>query len=62
METSSPLKQDIRKIINNERLKKEFNLEKLKYSRNYEASFFLEKLNTGGSIQVLQYVHLFPTD
>ena len=50
METSSPLKQDIRKIINNERLKKEFNLEKLKYSRNYEASFFLEKLNTGAAV------------
>lgn len=50
METSSPLKQDIRKIINNKRLKKEFNLEKLKYSRNYEASFFLEKLNTGAAV------------
>jgi hypothetical protein len=31
-------------------LKKEFNLEKMKYSRNYEASFFLEKINTGADI------------
>jgi hypothetical protein len=31
-------------------LKKEFNLEKMKYSRNYEASFFLEKINTGAAI------------
>ncbi|VDI80741.1 Hypothetical predicted protein [Mytilus galloprovincialis] len=50
METSSPLKQDIKNIINDQALKKEFDLEKLKYSRNYEGSFFLEKLNTGASI------------
>lgn len=50
METSSPLKQSIRNIVSDEELKKEFDLEKLKYSRNYEASFFLEKLNTGASM------------
>lgn len=50
METSSPLKQEIKNIINDQALKKEFDLEKLKYSRNYEGSFFLEKLNTGASI------------
>ncbi|VDI44373.1 Hypothetical predicted protein [Mytilus galloprovincialis] len=50
METSSPLKQSIKSILSNDILKKEFNLEKMKYSRNYEASFFLEKLNTGAAI------------
>lgn len=51
METSSPLKQNIKRILTNKILKKEFNLEKLKYSRNYEASFFLDKINTGASIE-----------
>ncbi|XP_063426893.1 apolipophorins-like [Mytilus trossulus] len=50
METSSPLKQSIKSILSNDILKKEFNLEKMKYSRNYEASFFLEKMNTGAAI------------
>lgn len=50
METSSPLKQNIKSILSNSMLKKEFNLEKMKYSRNYEASFFLEKINTGAAI------------
>ncbi|XP_056009974.1 uncharacterized protein LOC125679922 [Ostrea edulis] len=51
MESSSPLKQDIRSIMENEYLKKEFDMDKRKFSRNYEGSFFLEKINTGASVE-----------
>ncbi|XP_062611984.1 uncharacterized protein LOC134273790, partial [Saccostrea cucullata] len=51
MESSSPLKQDIRSILESEYLKKEFNMDKRKFSRNYEGSFFLEKINTGASVE-----------
>lgn len=51
MESSSPLKQDIRSILENEYLKKEFDMDKRKFSRNYEGSFFLEKINTGASVE-----------
>ena len=51
MESSSPHKQGIRGILENEELKKEFDLEKIKYSRNYEGSFFLEKFNTGAMVE-----------
>ncbi|ESP00715.1 hypothetical protein LOTGIDRAFT_98708, partial [Lottia gigantea] len=47
METSSPHKQSIRDIVQDQRLKKSFDLERIKYSRNYEGSFMLESLNTG---------------
>lgn len=47
METSDPHKQSIRAIIEDERLQKEFNLDNRKFSRNYERSLFIEKLNTG---------------
>lgn len=51
MESSSPLKQDIRSILDSEYLKKEFDMDKRKYSRNYEGSFFLERINTGASLE-----------
>ncbi|XP_061171948.1 uncharacterized protein LOC133181472, partial [Saccostrea echinata] len=51
MESSSPLKQDIRSILESEYLKKEFDMDKRKFSRNYEGSFFLEKINTGASVE-----------
>ncbi|KAK3093078.1 hypothetical protein FSP39_010780 [Pinctada imbricata] len=51
METSNPLKQEVRSIIEDETLKKEFDLDKRKFSRNYEWSFFLDKLNTGASVE-----------
>ncbi|XP_050403910.2 uncharacterized protein LOC126819756 [Patella vulgata] len=51
METSNPHKQNIRFILEDARLKKEFNMEKLKYSRNYEGSFMLEKINTGAMVE-----------
>lgn len=51
METSDPHKQSIRNILEDETLKKEFDLDNRKYSRNYEKSAFIEKLNTGATAE-----------
>lgn len=50
-ETSSPHKQAIRAILENEELKKTFDLDKRKFSRNIEMSLFSEMLNMGGSVE-----------
>ncbi|CAH1773813.1 unnamed protein product [Owenia fusiformis] len=47
METSDPQKQNIRAILEDATLKKEFDMDKRKFSRNIELSFFSEMLNTG---------------
>lgn len=49
METSSLHKQALKDILNNEYLKKEFNMDRRKYSRNYETSFFSEKFGLGAT-------------
>lgn len=51
METSDPHKQTIRSILEDETLKQEFNLDSRKFSRNYEGSLFLEKINTGATVE-----------
>jgi hypothetical protein len=51
METADPHKQTIRSIIEDETLLKEFDMDKRKFSRNYEKSLFLEKLNTGATAE-----------
>ena len=51
METSSPLKQEIRAIIDDEILSQEFNLDQRKFSRNYEGSIFWESLNAGAGYE-----------
>ena len=51
METSDPHKQAIRAILEDETLQKEFDLDNRKYSRNYEGSIFLEKINTGATVE-----------
>ncbi|CAI9742929.1 apolipophorins-like [Octopus vulgaris] len=50
METSDPHLQHIRSILEDENLKKEFNLDSRKFSRNYEGSFFFESINTGAKM------------
>lgn len=50
-ETSNPLKTKIREIIENAELKKEFDLDKRKFSRNIEMSTFSELLNIGASVE-----------
>ena len=51
METADPHKQAIRNILEDETLKKEFDMDNRKYSRNYEGSIFLEKINTGATAE-----------
>jgi hypothetical protein len=51
MEASSPHKQEIRAILEDDALKREFDMDKRKFSRNYEGSVFLEKLNTGATLE-----------
>lgn len=51
METSDPHKQEIREILEDETLKKEFDLDKRKFSRNYEGSFFWKKLGAGAKLE-----------
>ncbi|XP_021356772.1 uncharacterized protein LOC110452518 [Mizuhopecten yessoensis] len=51
METSDPTKQDIRAILEDEVLQKEFDMDRRKFSRNYEASYFSERFNMGGSME-----------
>lgn len=50
-ETDDPLKKEIRAILEDELLSKEFNLDARKFSRNYEGSLFLDRLNAGASYE-----------
>jgi hypothetical protein len=50
-ETASPLKRDIRAILENAELQKEFDMDKRKFSRNIEMSTFSELLNVGASVE-----------
>lgn len=50
-ETASPLKRQIRAILENAELKKEFDMDKRKFSRNIELSTFSELLNVGATVE-----------
>jgi hypothetical protein len=51
METSDPHKQRIRRILDSTTLKKTFDLDKRKYSRNFEGAMFFDSINTGAKIE-----------
>ncbi|ESP00733.1 hypothetical protein LOTGIDRAFT_98146, partial [Lottia gigantea] len=51
METASPHKQAVREILEDEVLKRNFDLDKRKYSRNYEGSFFSNRYNVGAMVE-----------
>ncbi|XP_070194611.1 uncharacterized protein [Littorina saxatilis] len=46
-ETSSPLKQEVKQMLQDIQMKKLFDLNPLKFSRNYEKSAFLRMINSG---------------
>ena len=50
-ETSSPLKQDIQRLLSNAALQRAFDMDKRKFSRNVEWSLFSETLNTGATVE-----------
>lgn len=51
METSDRHKQDIRSLLEDVKFQKEFDLDKRKFSRNYEGSVFLDALNAGAKAE-----------
>ena len=51
METSSPLKQETRMILEQVPLEKKFNLDQRKFSRNIELSGFSTMLNAGAAVE-----------
>ncbi|GFO03307.1 apolipophorin [Plakobranchus ocellatus] len=50
-ETSVLHKQAVRNILDDEELKRAFNLDKRKFSRNYELSYFSQNFGLGGSAE-----------
>lgn len=52
MESSDPENQEVQRMLNDVVLDEKFNLERFKYSRNYEASAFFEKYNIGAKVSV----------
>jgi hypothetical protein len=50
-ETSVPLKQDLASILEDAKLREDFNIDVRKFSRNIEKSLFSEYLNTGAQIE-----------
>ncbi|XP_042874952.1 uncharacterized protein LOC122255069 [Penaeus japonicus] len=50
-ESAAPEKQWVREMIGEELLQKKFSTEALKFSRNYESSFFMNEINTGATIE-----------
>lgn len=50
-ETSNPMKQEIKRILSRETLQKTFDLDKRKFSRNIEKSFFSDMLNSGAVME-----------
>nr|AGM37974.1 apolipophorin [Sinohyriopsis cumingii] len=49
-ESSDSANQEVKAMLRDVIFEKEFDMDKRKFSRNYEASFFLEKLGTGAKI------------
>ncbi|XP_068239150.1 uncharacterized protein [Palaemon carinicauda] len=50
-ESAAPEKQWIRKMIDEDLLQQKFNSDALRFSRNYESSFFMNELNIGASLE-----------
>ncbi|KAL8597069.1 hypothetical protein ACOMHN_057558 [Nucella lapillus] len=50
-ETSSPHKQAVRQLLTNVQLPASFDLGRLQFSRNYEGSAFLKRLNSGAAAE-----------
>ena len=50
-ETSSPSKQDIRRMLSSDFLRNKFKTDVRKFSRNFEASTFWDQLNVGATVE-----------
>lgn len=52
-ETASPLKQELSTILDDAKLREDFNLDVRKFSRNIEKSYFSDYLNAGAQVRML---------
>jgi len=59
MESSDPANKHIQTLLGDDDLEKVFDLDLMKFSRNYEGSMYLEKLNTGAKVCSLVLDELF---
>jgi len=59
MESSDPANKHIQTLLGDDDLEKVFDLDLMKFSRNYESSMYLEKLNTGAKVCSLVLDDLF---
>ncbi|XP_053394173.1 apolipophorins-like [Mercenaria mercenaria] len=50
MESSDPSNRYVQELLTDAEFDQKFDLDKMKFSRNYEGSFYLEKYNTGAKI------------
>jgi len=56
-ETSSPLKQQLSSILEDAKLRQDFNLDARKFSRNLEKSYFSDYLNAGAQVIRTFYIY-----
>lgn len=54
-ETSSPLRRELASILEDAKLREDFNLDVRKFSRNVEKSLFSEYLNAGAQVRTKVY-------
>lgn len=50
-ETEDPFKQQIKAILEDDKLSSDFNMDARKFSRNYEGSVFFDSLNLGAKME-----------
>ena len=51
-ETNDPFKAEIKAILADEELSSQFDMDKRKFSRNYEGSVFFDSANTGAKVGI----------
>lgn len=53
MESSDPSNKYVQQLLDDAEFEEKFDLDKMKFSRNYEGSFYLEKYNTGAMVRTV---------
>ena len=57
MESTDPANKHVQQLLNDEAPEKEFDLDRTKFSRNYEGSVFMESLNAGAKVGIYYHIH-----
>lgn len=50
MESSDPSNKYVQELLSEVEFDEKFDLDKMRFSRNYEGSFYLDKYNTGAKV------------